>query len=244
MNLIKRSQTGLYRFETTQWTIVMSASSDSEESREALEQLYVKYWHPLYAYIRSKGYNVEDAEDLIQSFFAKLIEKKYLKIVSRERGRFRTFLLTSMKRFMSNDWHRRHARKRKEAYPHLSLDFEAAEIRFQTVSSSNLTPDIIYQRQWAISLINEVMKDMQAEAAEKGKEKVFSHLREFISGGPSGIPYHRVAEEIGMNEGAIKVAVHRLRKRFGERLRDKIAQTVRSPEEVEEEIHSLFMIFG
>lgn len=233
------------RFETTQWTLVLSARGDSKESREALEQLYLNYWPPLYSYIRSRGFNIENAEDLIQGFFTALIEKNYLKSVNRERGRFRTFLLTALKNFMLNEWRRDHAQKRKGSHPHLSLNFQSAEDRYQRIASSSLTPDLLYQRQWALSLINDVMNELHKEAEERKKGEVFNRLKMFISGKPhASMRYSNLAEELGMKEGAVKTAVHRLRRKFGDRLRDKIAQTLHDPGDVDNEINSLFEIFG
>ena len=232
-------------FATTHWSIVLSArDKDSPGSAEALETLCRAYWYPLYAYARRTGHNPADAEDLTQGFFARLLEKDYLKAAAREKGRFRTFLLVALKRYLANEWDRQHARKRGGFTPVVSIDQPAAESRFDAEPSHNLQPDLLFDRQWAMTLLDRTMARLQEEYVATARAALFEHLRSCLAKEETALPYAEIAARLNLTEAAVKMAVHRLRARYRELLRAEIAQTVSSPAEVEEEIRHLFSAFG
>lgn len=233
------------QFETTQWSAVLAAGQDTTaESREALAKLCEAYWFPLYAFIRRKGATVDDAKDLTQGFFAQLIEKGFLKEVRRERGKFRAFLLTALKHYMANERRRDRAQKRGGGQTPSSLDFDVAEGTYRLESAEELTPEKLYERQWAMTLLDQVSQSLSEEYAQSGKGAFFDTLRPFLTGEEPRGSYAQVAGELAMTEGAVKVAVHRLRKRFGAVLRREIAQTLTPSDDVEDEIRHLFTVFG
>lgn len=230
-------------FETTQWNIVVSAGdATTVGSRGALYALCEKYYSPLYAFVRRKGYDVEDAQDLTQGFFARLIEKGSLKHAHRERGKFRAFLLASLKNYLANEWDRAHAAKRGGGKAILSLDFQGAEGAYQCEPIDALTPEKIYERRWLMTLIHQTMDRLGIEYREAGKGPIFEKLNGLLTGEGPAVPYKDLAEELGMSQGALKVAVHRLRKRFGALLRAEISETLSVGEDVEAEIRHLFSI--
>jgi RNA polymerase sigma-70 factor (ECF subfamily) len=236
---------GGYRFGTTQWSQVLAvAGGDPAKASEALADLCEKYWYPLYAYARRRGYDVEDAQDLTQGFFARLLEKDGLKNLTREGGRFRSFLLTSFCRHLSNERERSHAQKRGGGKTPLSLDFQRAEQWYRHEPADHLTPDKAYERRWAEALLGRAMNRLRAGLSGQGKTALFEALRPFISGIEIRRPYAEVAAGLQMSEGAVKVAVHRLRRRFADLLRDEIAQTLSNPEETDDEIRYLFSVFS
>lgn len=221
----------------------MLAAGDSHnpDSRTALADLCQAYWYPLYAYLRRRGYPQEEAEDLVQGFFAQLLEKNYLKAADRERGRFRSFLLTALKNYAANEWDRRTAMKRGGKSPTLSLDFETAEGRYTIEPSDEHTPEQAFDRGWATAQLEQVLARMRAEAGE-GDER-FALLQRFLTGDGDELRYSEAAERLGMSEGAVKVAVHRLRQRFGTVLRDEVARTLADPSDVDDELRHLFAAF-
>lgn len=228
------------RFRTTQWTLVLAAGDTSRrDSREALADLCGRYWYPLYAYVRRRGHGAAEAEDLTQGFFATLIEKNYLGDADRSRGRFRTFLLTSLKHYLANEWHRGRARKRGGGAPVLSLDVDDAEARFRLEPAEATTPEEVYDRRWAHLQLGNAMERLAAEMEETGRSERFTTLRPYLTGQGADVPYRDAARSLGTSEGAVKVAVHRLRKRFGELLREEIAATV-AEAEVDDELRHLF----
>jgi RNA polymerase sigma factor (sigma-70 family) len=232
-------------FVTTHWSVVVSAQDkDSPRSVEALESLCRLYWYPLYAFVRRQGRRPHDAQDLTQEFFARLLEKDYLKSAAREKGRFRTFLLVALKRFLANEWDRQHAQKRGGFAPTVSIDQELAESRFVTEPARRLRPDMLFDRQWATILLERVMARLQEEYLTSGRAKLFEHLRGCLAQDESGLPYAEIAARLNLTEAAVKMAVHRLRARYREILQAEIANTVSSPEEIEEEIRHLFSTFG
>jgi len=226
------------RFPTTRWSLIVSSRRQSTaNSREALASLCSTYWYPLYAYVRRQGERVEDAQDLTQGFFSQLLEKRYLDDFDRERGRFRTFLLAAFRHYVTNERNRERAQKRGGERPPLTLDLEDAEKRYYLEPSHNLTPEKIYERQWALTVLQRSMERLRAESANETR---FDRLRVFLTG-ELGSSYRDVAEELRMSEGALKVAVHRLRRRYGELLREEIAQTVASPKEIKDELNHLLL---
>lgn len=230
-------------FATTHWSVVLSAQDEnSPRSAQALEELCRKYWYPLYAYIRRLGNGPKEAEDLTQEFFARLLEKHYLRAVIPERGKFRMFLLMAVKRFLANEWDRATAKKRGGGKPLLSLE-ELAEQRYKVEPlADTLTPDRIYERRWALTVLDGVLARVKQEFAAAGKSDHFECLKTFLAADKEAIPYAEVAARLGVSEGAARIAVHRLRKRFREAFREEIANTVASSEEVEQEVQHLLSV--
>lgn len=228
------------RFATTRWSIVATAGSTSPQSREALAALCHAYWYPLYAFLRRQGTPAEDAQDLVQAFFVELLEKGKLGAADPERGKFRSFLLASLKHFQANQWRRAAAQKRGGGVTAVSLDLEAGERRFALEPAHELTPERIFQRQWAMTLLEQTLAALRTEFAAAGKAELFERLKPYLGGEGAGLPYRELGAELGMTEGALKVAVHRYRGRWREVLREQIAQTVDSPDEIEQELRELF----
>ena len=226
-------------FDTTHWSAVQAAGRNSAtSSRKALEELCRNYWYPLYAYVRRQGNSPEDAQDLTQEFFCRFLEKEHVKLADRDRGRFRTFLLTSLKHFLVNEWAKRNAAKRGGGQV-FSLDEDAAETRYSFEPAHNLTPDKLFEKSWAMALLERTAERLREEYARFGKLAIFERLQGLLQGDKSEVPYAELAGELGMSEGALKVAVHRLRHRYQEMLHAEVAQTVGSPSEVEEELRYL-----
>ena len=218
----------------------MQAGTDSPQAHQALELLCGNYWYPLYAYVRRQGHSAHDAQDLTQAFFARLLEKNYLADVHREKGRFRSFLLASLKHFLANEWDREQALKRGGGKRLIALDEDSAESRYKLEPRDDLSADKIYERRWALTLLDQVLAKLRGEFEKDGKLEQFETLKQYLSAGRTSVSYAQAADKLGMNEGAIKVAVHRLRKRYRELLRAEIAQTVATASEVEAEIRYLF----
>jgi RNA polymerase sigma-70 factor (ECF subfamily) len=232
-------------FVTTHWSIVLSAQDkDAPGSTAALEALCRTYWYPLYAFVRRQGRNSHDAQDLTQGFFARLLAKDYLKLADSEKGKFRSFLLVSLKRYLAGEWDREHAQKRGGFAPVFSIDEEAAELRFAGELSHRLQPDVLFDRQWAMTLIERVMARLQEEYLLSGRAKLFECLRNCLVKDESAQPYAEIAAQLHLTEAAIKMAVHRLRARYREILRAEIADTVAGPAEIDEEIRHLFSTFS
>ena len=232
-------------FVTTQWSVVLAATnSNSTESKEALEKLCQNYWYPLYAYVRRRGQSAQDAQDLTQAFFARLLERNWLETADRERGRFRTFLLTAMARFLCDEWDRMRAQKRGGGAVHVPVQLESAESRYGCDPADDCTPEQIYERQWAMTLLDTVLQRLRAEYESQGEGKLFGALHGCLVGNKESQPYAELATGLGMTEGAVKVAVHRLRKRYRKLLRAEIAQTLAADENVDEELHHLFAVLS
>jgi RNA polymerase sigma factor (sigma-70 family) len=232
-------------FVTTHWSVVLSArEKQSPQSAAALETLCRTYWYPLYAYLRRQGRPPHDAQDLTQGFFARLLKKDYLQAVAREKGKFRTFLLVALKRFLANEWDREHAQKRGGFAPVVPIDQEFAESRFAADPSPNVQPDVLFDRQWALTLLERAMTQLQEEYVASGRAKLFEYLQSCLAREESALPYAEIAARLNLTEPAVKMAVHRLRARYREILRAEIAHTVSAPEEVEEEVRHLFASFG
>ena len=224
-------------FATTRWTLVCEAARGGDtDAVEAMGALCGTYWQPLYRYVRRCGRSAEDAEDLVQGFFAHLLEKNGLRLADRDLGRFRAFLLGSLKHFMANAWQRDHRLKRGGFATHLSIDWKHAETGLGLELPDNRSPDKMYDRDWAMALLDKVLDDLAAE--EKNLD--FARWKPFLSMSSVRLPYAAIATEFGLTEGAARVAVHRLRKRYRQRLRDAIGRTLASEQLVEDEMRALF----
>lgn len=227
------------RFQTTHWSLVLAArNATGVESRNALEALCRAYWFPLYAFIRRRGYEADAARDLTQGYFARLIERRFLDDVRPNLGRFRSFLLASVKHFLSNELDRERARKRAPESPLLSLDARDAEGRYRLEPADQLTPEALFERKWALTVLERASDRLREESGEGERARRFEALRLQLSG-DGGPTYREIAETLGISEDAVKVAVHRLRRRFGELLRQEIADTVRGSGEVDDEVRYL-----
>ena len=202
------------------------------------------YWYPLYAYIRHRQHSKEQAEDLTQSFFARFLEKNYLKGVSREKGKFRAFLLAALKHFLADERDRSNRQKRGGGVMPLSLDWQSADTLYQIDPADNLSPDKRYERAWALTLLEQVISRLSEENAAAGKASLFEKLKPFLMVGKSAIPYPETAAALNLSEGTVRVIVHRLRRRYGELLREEISQTLSDPGQVEEELRALFRAFA
>jgi RNA polymerase sigma-70 factor (ECF subfamily) len=232
-------------FVTTHWSVVLSARrKDSPQSAAALETLCRTYWYPLYAYVRRQGHSPHDAQDLTQGFFARLLQKDYLKAAAREKGRFRTFLIVALKRFLANEWDHDRAQKRGGGQPALSLDTELAEERYRIEPVEGATADKIFERRWALTLLDRTMTRLRDEFTAAGKAEEFKQLKTCLTADRGEISYTEIAGALGQSEGTVRVAVHRLRKRFREIFREEIAHTVSSAEEIEEEVRYLMGVLA
>ncbi|MHC4878755.1 MAG: RNA polymerase sigma factor [Planctomycetota bacterium] len=228
------------RFATTRWSLVVSAGDPTDEGRDkALASLCENYWYPLYAYVRRRGRNAEDARELTQEFFVQLLDREWLQAADQERGRFRSFLLTAFKRFLSKERDRANAQKRGGGTRVFSLNVDAAEERYQREPADDRTPESIYERRWALTLLDHVLASLQTEYDERGKRELFDQLRVYIAGESKTATYADVAVALRMTEGAVKVAVHRLRQRYRELLVAEVAHTVEADGSVDDELKRL-----
>ncbi len=228
------------QFASTHWSVVAAAGGSTRESCAALASLCESYWYPLYAYLRRRGYQVAEAQDLTQGFLAQVIEKGTLQAADQSRGRFRAFLLSSLTHYLAHQWRYDHAQKRGGDQQTLSLDIEDGERRYRLEPSDPLTPEKIYQRRWAMTLLEKAVQSLRDDYAEAGKLALFEALKGYLGGQDDSVPYRAVAQQLELTEGAVKVAVHRLRKKCREVLRQQIAQTVVSAEDIDEELRFLF----
>jgi len=227
-------------FSTTHWSVVLDAAdSTAPGGQEALEQLCRTYWSPLYAYVRQRGYAPEDAQDLTQAFFARFLERKTVQLARRERGKFRSFLLTSLKHFLANEWERARAEKRGGGQTLISWDAPSVEERYPLEASPELTPDKVFERRWALTLFQSALARLREESVAEGKADHFETLKAFLTDQPAEGDYAAVAARLNMTPGAVPMAVHRLRKRYGQVVREEIAHTVASDAEVQDELRYL-----
>ena len=239
----KPDPAGRGRFATTQWSLVLAAAKgDSAEAEEALERLCALYWYPVFAFVRRQSHSAEEAEDLTQGFFVRLIEKGDIGDADRSRGRFRTFLLTACRHFLLNERDRMLTLKRGAGRPALSIDLIAAESRYQRALSHNETPERLYDRQWCLALLASVLDAVRAEYVTAGKEVEFERLRAFLTMPDDAGTYADAARELDLTLSAVKSAVHRLRVRYRDALRGRVADTVASPQEVDDEMDYLLEI--
>jgi RNA polymerase sigma-70 factor (ECF subfamily) len=232
-------------FETTRWSLVIAArSDDSSAARAALATLCETYWYPLYAYVRRRGTSPDDARDLTQGFFTSLLERRDFEHVRQERGRFRAFLLASLQHFLSNDAAHRRTQKRGGGITFLPLAFDEAEGRYRVEPEEAVTPETLYERRWALTVIDRVLGELRREWVASGRESEFDELKSCLLGvNPSG-GYAAIAARLGTSEGAVKTAVHRLRRKFQAGLRQDIAETVSDPTDIDDEIRYLVRALG
>ena len=225
-------------FPTTRWTLVVAAGDPHrKEARSALVSLCENYWYPLFAYLRRRGYPADQAQDLTQDFFIRVLEGRYLDRADPEKGRFRAFLLTSMKFFLADEADRSRAQKRGGGDV-LSLEFSSGEDRYQREPAHDETPERIFEQRWALSVLDRVVEKLRNEFVHHGRPEHFERLKVFLLG-QSDAPYAALAREMNTSEGALKVAIHRFRKRYRELFRQEIADTVADPAEVESELRFL-----
>ncbi len=236
---------GAGQFNTTHWSVVLLAGeTHAPQADVALEKLCRTYWPPLYAYVRRKGHSPHDAQDLTQEFFARLLEKEYLKLADPERGRFRSFLLKSLQHFLVNEWGRAQALKRGGGHQLVPLDDVAAERIYQAQPDDQLAPESFYDKRWAMTLLEQAMERLGTDYSLAGKQELFGHLKAHLLTEGSAETYRQLAGPLGLSEGAVKVAMHRLRQRFRDAVRAEVAQTVATPAEVDEELRCLMAAMG
>jgi RNA polymerase sigma-70 factor (ECF subfamily) len=233
------------RFETTQWSLVLAAGQGgSPTAEQALARLCALYWYPVFAFVRRKGRSPEDAQDLTQGFFARLIEKGDLGDADRTRGRFRTFLLTACQHYLANEQDRAHTQKRGGGQTPVPIDVAIAERRYERALSHGETPERLYDRQWALTLLDSVFLALREEYASNGKTEMFDRLKDFVTADEDAGTHADAARDLGTTAGAIKVAVHRLRRRFRDELLNKVADTLGPDQDVEAEIRHLLETLG
>jgi RNA polymerase sigma-70 factor (ECF subfamily) len=229
------------QFAATRWSVVLAAGHPSSpDSRGALESLCRAYWRPLFTYVRRRVADTNEAQDLTQAFFAELLEKNYVRVANAQRGRFRAFLLTAFKHFLSKEWERAKAKKRGGGKTPLSIDVESADSRCRVEPANELTADQLYERDWALTLLSHVMRRLEDEFVQSGRKPQFDELKGFLIGEHAGCTYSDIAAKLSITPVAAKMAASRLRRRYRELLRDEIAQTVAGPDDVEDEIRNLF----
>jgi len=227
-------------FATTRWSLVLTANrSDTESADRALSELCRLYWYPLYAYARRRGHDAEDARDLTQSFFTMLLEKDGLGRADRQRGRFRTFLLSSMQNFMAGEWRKQQALKRGGGLEILSLDFETAEESYAREPATQLDPEAVFLRKWALGLLERAMADLQRQYADADKGDLFAALKGTLDGTEPPRPYPDLARDLDMTEGALRTAASRLHSRWRQRVRELVAETVEDDAQVQDELQCL-----
>lgn len=232
-------------FSTTHWSVVLAArQSSSQEAAVAMERLCRVYWRPLYAFVRRRGYEVHDAQDLTQEFFARLLEKDFLESVDRSKGRFRSFLLAALEHFLAKEWRRAHAQKRGGRVSFISFDDSTPEEQYLQVPASSLTPEQLFDQQWALILLDQAVARLQEEFVAHGKGSVFEATKSFLTGEGQAESYSNLATKLGTTEAALKMSVSRMRRRFGELLRAEIARTVGGPAQIEQELRALFGALG
>ncbi|MBV8224168.1 MAG: sigma-70 family RNA polymerase sigma factor [Verrucomicrobia bacterium] len=234
--------TGAGNFRTTCWSaVLLSAQSEALGSGVAREELCRSYWYPLYAFVRRRGYDAEDAKDLTQGFFLSLLNRRSLDQVTPIKGKFRSFLLASLKHYLSAEFHRESTIKRGGNLEFVSLDFDSCDDRFSNEPPDILTPEKVFDARWAMTLLGIAMDRLQAESESRGKITIFNVLKPFLDFGNSeSLPaYETVAEKLGVGKGAVKTLIHRLRKRHGQILREEVSRTVTDPDDVDDEIRAL-----
>lgn len=232
-------------FVTTHWSVVLAATgADTTKAGAALEHLCRMYWYPIYHFVRRQGYSVHDAQDFTQEFFARLLEKKWIAAADQARGRFRSFLLMVLKRFLAVEWRRANAQKRAGNRLCLPLPLDTAEPRYLREPAETSTPEQAFEKQWALTLLETVLIGLRAEYGHSGKGRLFETLKPCLTGSRESQPYAALAASLDMSEGAVKVAVHRLRERYRERLKAEVAHTVASASDVDAEIRHLFRVLS
>lgn len=228
------------RFATTQWSLIQNAADSSNPAfREAMAELCRTYWSPVYTYVRYRGNDAESARELTQGFFAQLLEKKYVQDAQRGRGRFRSFLLTSVQHYLANENDRVQAQKRGGGMTLLQLDFDTVESTLSVEPVEQETPETVFEKRWAASVLKRTMEQLALEMGQAGKQETFRRLRPLLAGEALETPYREIAAELEITEGAVKVTVHRLRKKFGKLLRQEVSRTLSDPTSLDEEMRFL-----
>ena len=237
--------TGSRVFATTHWSVVLAAGQgESAPAQRALEALCRAYWYPIYAYVRRKGYRPEEAQDLTQEFFAQLIERNHFRLADRDKGKFRGFLLARLDYFLAREWSRAHRQKRGGQFTFISMDEHSPEEWYRLEPADHDTPEKQFLRQWALTVLKQAMNALQTECEANGKGALFREAKSLISGERHGTAYTDISRNLGLAEGTVRVAVHRLRQRYGELLRSEVAHTLASEEEVDEELRYLFQVLS
>jgi len=224
--------------------VLTAGRSDTTRAGVALEKLCQTYWYPLYAYVRRRGHSPEDAQDSTQAFFARLLERNWVGQADRQKGRFRSFLLSAMNHFLADEWDKARAQKRGGGFAPLPLEFDVAETRYRHEPADNVTPEHSYERRWALTLLDTVLRRLQLEYEQEGRGELFAMLHPCLVGDRNSQPYAELAVKLDVAEGTVKSAVHRLRQRYRQLLRDEIAQTVAESGEVDEELNHLFAVLA
>jgi RNA polymerase sigma factor (sigma-70 family) len=237
---------GAAQFGQTHWSVVLSAAGRQNpgQAAESLEKLCAIYWRPLYAYLRRQGESPPDAEDLTQEFFLRLLKKDYLKAVDQGKGRFRSFLLAALKHFLSNERDKARAQKRGGGQSPLPLDFTGEETHLSFQPADPITPELLFERRWATTLLEQALARLRQEYTGQGKEALFEKLKTTLTEGRGNSAYADIASRLNMSEAAVKMAVHRLRQRYRECLRSEIAQTVATTDEIEDELRHVMGVFA
>ncbi|MDH3190899.1 MAG: sigma-70 family RNA polymerase sigma factor [Acidimicrobiia bacterium] len=233
------------RFSTTEWSLVLAAGdSQAPDSREALASLFQTYWYPIYAHVRQLGERPDRAQDLTQGFFTHLLEDRALSVATPDKGRFRSFLKGVLRHYLSHEWRRERTQKRGGGQPPLALDFLQAESEYKLEPADDQTPERAFEQRWARTLLARVFEQLRGQMAGATGLVRFRRLEPFLTGQPGGESLKQVAAELEMSESAVKVTLHRMRRRFGELLRKEVARTVNEPGEVDREIRYLFEMLG
>ena len=230
-------------FATTHWSVVLAAAQEeTPEAAAALERLCSTYWYPLYAYIRRQGYDIADAQDLTQGFFTHILSRRFLQRANRDKGKFRSFILGSLKFFLADELAKLQAQKRGGGLAPVFLDAQTAEARYRLEPVDLMDAERLFERRWATALLDRVLVRLEAEFSKAGRTPVFEQLRVFLLGEKGSATYAEIAAASQMTEGAVKVAVHRLRQRYRELFREEVAHTVEEPSEINDEVRHLFAV--
>jgi RNA polymerase sigma factor (sigma-70 family) len=236
---------GVGQFPPTLWTMVLLAGGEpGDQAGDALAQLCQRYWYPLYAYLRRRGQSAHDAEDLTQGFFLHLLSRRGLAKVQRQRGKFRSFLLSSLQNYVSDEWDRSRAQKRGGGAALVSLDAQDAEKRYSAEPAGPMDPELLFEHRWAVTILDRALERLEAEYQAAGKAQRFEALRIFLTGEPQGVSYAETGARIGLSDGAVKVAVLRMRQRYRELVRGEIAHTIESEADIDEEMRHLLAILS
>jgi RNA polymerase sigma-70 factor (ECF subfamily) len=226
-------------FVTTQWSLIIAATGDSTTAQDALGELCAVYWYPLYAYARRLGRTPDDAQDLVQGFFARVLQSRWLETASSERGKFRSWLLAAFQHHLADEHDRARAQKRGGGQAPISLEACNPEERFALEPRDAETPEKLFDRRWALTVLEQVLENLRAAHGAEGKGALFAALEQTLPGGSGDLAYREIAQQLDLSEGAVKVAVHRLRERYRQTLREEIGRTVQSPDQIDEEIRHL-----
>ncbi|HEY5909912.1 MAG TPA: sigma-70 family RNA polymerase sigma factor [Verrucomicrobiae bacterium] len=232
---------GRAQFTTTHWTVILAAGEkETPYSVAALEALCRTYWQPLYGYIRQRGYSPPDAQDLTQAYFARVLERDFLRGVDRSKGKFRSFLLATLDHFLANEWRNGHTQKRGGRFSFVSLEDTLAEQQYCEMAAAGLSPEQLFERQWATTLLERVLGRLHDEFVASGRETLFEEIKIFLTGEKQTVSYATLAAGLGTTVAGLKMAVSRMRHRYGELVREEIAATVASPEEIDGELQAMF----